>query len=270
MDMEARKLPYLNYNNTFSFESSAVIACALNTLLAPTIYPAEGPDNYTSVAHVSSFLGAFGRKLAPVSTAFPYPINVKSTSLFKSLQENGVTSLTSITPGVAVDCEKATGNYFVIKGIPENGIITEKEGREIRGLQMKDAKSCLDQFVKERYPKSVNLPRMRSTGLKITKPFPTWIVEPEALEQFSTSKAYSRGIANCWSLSSLSAAHNTTNCENILNKLLDQCAKRKSIGHKITQTLPSFNELQMEEDDFLDAVNSLDTLSTCYSSKVSE
>jgi len=222
-----------------------------------------------SLAHLSSFLGAFGRKLAPVSTSFPYPINVKSSSLFKSLQETGVASLTSITPGVTVDCERATGNYFVIKGIPENCVITEKERREIMGLQMKDAKSCLGTFVRERYPKSVNLTRMRSLGLKITEPFPTCIVESEVREQFSSSKAYSRGVANCWSMSALSAAHNTTNCENILNKLLDQCAKRKSIGHKITQTLPSFNELQMEEDDFLDAVNSLDTLSTYYS-KVSE
>ncbi len=76
---------------------------------------------------------------------------------------------------------------------------------------------------------------------------------------------FDAGIVNSWSFSSISSAQNGTKCGELIEQVLQQSSGRKSDGTKVTQTLPSANELGMDVDDFLESVNNLyEFKSSCY------
>lgn len=90
--------------------SSAVVAAALDSLTAP--YRLHKP---TFPLHdMTSLLNAFGHKMTQIGSTAPYPMNQRT--LFKALNEDGFSCLTSLTPNININLDESIGNLFVMRG----------------------------------------------------------------------------------------------------------------------------------------------------------
>lgn len=67
-----------------------------------------------------SFLNAYGHKMTAIGTAWPLSLPDRGGTLFSMLDEQGINDFVSLTPGFKLDLEKAVGNYFMIRGVPDN------------------------------------------------------------------------------------------------------------------------------------------------------
>lgn len=105
-----------------AYESSAIIALALDSLLSPCV---SSKPHLSSVGllDLASFLSAMGRKLTTVSTSFPFPLEVKKSTLFGMLNSTGLDCSRSLTPGVSVDFEGSNRNYISLRGVSPTNVI---------------------------------------------------------------------------------------------------------------------------------------------------
>lgn len=117
------KLKVLYLQAESYYESSAILATAIDTLLSPSISATPAP-NSLSIQELASFLNAMGRNMTTVSSSFPFPVEVKRSSFFETLNSSGLDSLRMLTPGVSSDFVTSNGNYFAVRGIPETAIIS--------------------------------------------------------------------------------------------------------------------------------------------------
>lgn len=101
------------------YESSAVIAAVLETLISPCV----ASESNFKMRDLASFVGAMGRKLSPVCGAIPYPLEFGKTSLFGCLNSSGLDSCRSFTPGVGCSFDMATANYYSIRGVQPSVVI---------------------------------------------------------------------------------------------------------------------------------------------------
>jgi len=70
-------------------------------------------------------LNAYGRRMTTFGLSFPLDFGDKS--LFGSLKEHGAGVVQSLSPGTGsespVEFENALGNYFVIRGVPNDKVM---------------------------------------------------------------------------------------------------------------------------------------------------
>lgn len=70
---------------------------------------------------MTSLLNAFGHKMTMIGSSFPFPTHHQS--LFKTLSDNGLTSVHSLMSNVNIDFNESLGNIFVIRGIDRDRVI---------------------------------------------------------------------------------------------------------------------------------------------------
>lgn len=73
--------------------------------------------------------------------------------------------------------------------------MTERKGLLRQHSDIKDAQSCLELYVGETFPSSINMVQSVETPLTIVQPFPVSIVDEYAKENFSSSHRYSKGLS---------------------------------------------------------------------------
>lgn len=97
--------------------SSAILAATLDSLTAP--YRLISPS--FPLHEMTSLLNAFGHKMALIGSTTPFPLNKRT--LFKALNEDGFSALTSFCPSVNIDLDKSIGNVFVMRGFSQDEVM---------------------------------------------------------------------------------------------------------------------------------------------------
>ncbi|OWF43159.1 protein misato homolog 1-like [Mizuhopecten yessoensis] len=246
------QLSHLQYKS-LDYHTSAILAATLDSVTSPYRQPA--------VLHMRDLTDTFqsiGRKMASVSTSFPYPIHEDQFLVDSLMSIGNDLPWVSLTPHV-----KNTVNPFlqstVVRGISNNiakrSVQDERSPHQFRTCQTVD--DVLQMYLRDRFPTTHSDGTVLRDPCKVVSPYPH-IFDPNVSKNgflSSTKRADFQGVESVPVMTSLQSTSDTVE---LLQTLHTEASKLNI--HKHHRYLAA----GIEEDDYVEILANFETLQHCY------
>ncbi|XP_068851461.1 protein misato homolog 1 isoform X1 [Aphelocoma coerulescens] len=247
--------PYIKYDASLNYHSSAILAAALDTLTAPyRLWSFQG-----SMMHFADSLTFSGRKAVAAWAALPLPA-LSGSSLPDTLsahQQDVPWKLLSSWREQKVSCCFA-------QSVVLRGICKEKATSSCPGQPRSPLHSCespeqvLQQYLHTQFPGAYSTSHVLQQPCDTRPPFPQFFSPLLTSRGFLLDKAQGSSSAGVESIPVLAALQSSPVLHSLLSGLCRDLRARNA------RRCSSFFTAGVEQDDFQEALEELKTLSQCY------
>ncbi|XP_048144477.1 protein misato homolog 1 isoform X1 [Corvus hawaiiensis] len=247
--------PYIKYDASLNYHSSAILAAALDTLTAPyRLWSFQG-----SMMHFADSLTFSGRKAVAAWAALPLPA-LSGSSLPDTLsahQQDVPWKLLSSWREQKVSCCFA-------QSVVLRGICKEKATSSCLGQPRSPLHSCespeqvLQQYLHTQFPGAFSTSHVLQQPCDTRPPFPQFFSPLLTSRGFLLDKAQGSSSAGVESIPVLAALQSSPVLHSLLSGLCRDLRARNA------RRCSSFFTAGVEQDDFQEALEELKTLSQCY------
>ncbi|XP_064609443.1 protein misato homolog 1-like [Liolophura sinensis] len=254
---------HLNYKPELFYHTSAVLASALDTASLP--YRLE--SNPCRLSDITHSFHHMGRRVAGLSASLPFPMPSSSTLVDTLVSRQGGLLWTGLTPGL-------TGNALpymqsvVLRGIPDARVKSGKPLQELPRIlsQCEKKEEILKLYITEMFPTTLNtemFPTTLNAGCivrepcKVGTPFPH-IFSPRVSSSGWLSDTLRSDQTGVDSVPIMTSLQNSPEAGTFLQELHGEAKKINIRKHH------QFLENGLEEDDFRESLEHIQTLFQCY------
>ncbi|XP_068851462.1 protein misato homolog 1 isoform X2 [Aphelocoma coerulescens] len=246
--------PYIKYDASLNYHSSAILAAALDTLTAPyRLWSFQG-----SMMHFADSLTFSGRKAVAAWAALPLPA-LSGSSLPDTLsahQQDVPWKLLSSWREQKVSC--CFAQSVVLRGI------CKEKATSCPGQPRSPLHSCespeqvLQQYLHTQFPGAYSTSHVLQQPCDTRPPFPQFFSPLLTSRGFLLDKAQGSSSAGVESIPVLAALQSSPVLHSLLSGLCRDLRARNA------RRCSSFFTAGVEQDDFQEALEELKTLSQCY------
>ncbi|XP_016159554.1 PREDICTED: protein misato homolog 1 isoform X3 [Ficedula albicollis] len=247
--------PYIKYEASLNYHSSAILAAALDTLTVPyRLCSSQG-----SMMHFADSLTFSGRKVVAAWAALPFPALAGSwlPDILSAQQQEMPWKLLS-------SWREQKGSCCFAQSVVLRGICQEKPSSSCLGQPQSPLHSCgsseqvLQQFLHTHFPGAFSTSHVLQQPCDTQPPFPQFFSPLLSRRGFLLDKAQAFSSAGVESIPVLAALQSCPGLHSLLSGLCQQLqappARRWS----------SSCRAGLEQDDFQEALEELRTLAQCY------
>uniref|UniRef100_A0A8C3NV58 Protein misato homolog 1 n=1 Tax=Cyanoderma ruficeps TaxID=181631 RepID=A0A8C3NV58_9PASS len=247
--------PYIKYEASLNYHSSAILAAALDTLTAPyRLWSSQG-----SMMHFADSLTFSGRKVVAAWAALPFPALSGSSlpDILSGHQQDVPWKLLSSWREQKVSCCFA-------QSVVLRGICQEKPASSCPGQPRSPLHSCespeqvLQQFLHTQFPGAFSTSHVLQQPCDTRPPFPQFFSPLLTRRGFLLDKAQGCSSGGVKSLPVLAALRSCPGLHSLLSGLCREL--RAPCGRRCS----SFFAAGVEQDDFQEALEELKSLAQCY------
>jgi len=246
-------LDHLEYKAELDYHTSAILATALDTASLP--YRKE--HNPATITDITGSFSAYGRKVSALNLSLPFPLHL-GTSVADTLMNLGERDpWQSITPGVSC----TSSPYFqscVLRGVPQ---ATKFVSSKTPSSQLLSSCSSVDDVLKlylcETYPNTFNSGCYMRDGAVTSAPFPH-IFTPNVNWQGYLSSSQRPAHLGVERVPTMTSLQSSSDIFPHINTLVESAAKFNLSKHQ------HFIEAGLEQDDWLETIQELESLANCY------
>ncbi|XP_066842004.1 protein misato homolog 1 isoform X1 [Anser cygnoides] len=248
--------PYINYDASLNYHSSAILAAALDTLTVPyRLCSSRG-----SMMHLAETLNFSGRKVAAAWASVPFPA-VYGHSLpdvLHTYQQDLPWKLLSSCREQNVSC--CFAQSVVLRGICKEGHISSCPGKQPTSPldAFETAEQILQQYLHAVFPGAFSTFHVLEQPCMTRPPYPRFFSPLLTRQGFLLDKPSSYSAAAVESIPVLTSLQSSSVLHTLLYSLYKDLQKLN------TRRWASFFSAGVEQADFHEAVEALRTLSQCY------
>ncbi|XP_066062884.1 protein misato homolog 1 isoform X2 [Chamaea fasciata] len=246
--------PYIKYEASLNYHSSAILAAALDTLTAPyRLWSSQG-----SMVHFADSLTFSGRKVVAAWAALPFPALPGSSlpDVLSAHQQDVPWKLLSSGREQKVSC--CFAQSVVLRGI------CQEKPTSCPGQPRSPLHSCespeqmLQQFLHTQFPGALSTSHVLRQPCDTRPPFPQFFSPLLTRQGFLLDKAQGYSSGGVQSIPVLAALQSSPVLHSLLSGL---CRELRAPN---VRRWSSFFAAGVEYDDFQEALEELKTLSQCY------
>ncbi|XP_010072027.1 PREDICTED: protein misato homolog 1, partial [Pterocles gutturalis] len=248
--------PYINYDASLNYHSSAILAAALDTLTAPyRLCASQG-----SMMHLADTLNFSGRKVVAAWASVPFPA-LRSSSLPDTLcayQQDVPWKLLS-------SCREQRGSRCFAQSVVLRGICKESCTSGRPGKQppsplhtCESTEQVLHHYLDTVFPGALSTSHVLEQPCSTLPPYPQFFSPLLTRQGFLLDKPPSYSSTAVESIPVLAALQSSPVLYTLLSSLYKDLRKLNM------RRLPSFFTAGVEQGDFEEALEELRTLSQCY------
>ncbi|XP_049661330.1 protein misato homolog 1 isoform X5 [Accipiter gentilis] len=248
--------PYINYDASLNYHSSAILAAVLDTLTAPyRLCSSQG-----SMMHLAETLNFSGRKVVAAWASVPFPA-LHGCSLPDTLcayQQDMPWKLLSSCREQKVSC--CFAQSVVLRGVcKESHISSCPEKQATSPLHAYEStEQILQHYLHTVFPGAFSTSHVLEQPCNTLPPYPQFFSPLLTRQGFLLDKPPSYSSAAVESIPVLAALQSSPVLHTLLYSLYKDLQKLN------TRRWPSFFSAGVEQDDFQEALQELRTLSQCY------
>ncbi|XP_030321161.1 protein misato homolog 1 isoform X2 [Calypte anna] len=248
--------PYLHYDASLNYHSSAILAAALDTLTAPyRLCSSQG-----SMLHLAETLNFSGRKVVAAWASVPFPA-LRGSSLPDILcayEQEVPWKLLSSCREQKVSC--CFAQSVVLRGICKESHLSSWQGKQPPSPlhTWESSEQILQQYLHSVFPGAFSTSHMLQQSCHTLPPYPQFFSPLLTREGFLLDKPPRYPSAAVESIPVLAALQSSAVLHTLLHSL------DKDLQKLNTRRLPSFFSAGVEHDDFQETLEELRTLSQCY------
>nr|XP_047905127.1 protein misato homolog 1 isoform X2 [Anser cygnoides] len=247
--------PYINYDASLNYHSSAILAAALDTLTVPY----RLCSSWGSMMHLAETLNFSGRKVAAAWASVPFPA-VYGHSLpdvLHTYQQDLPWKLLSSCREQNVSC--CFAQSVVLRGICKEGHISCPGKQPTSPLDaFETAEQILQQYLHAVFPGAFSTFHVLEQPCMTRPPYPRFFSPLLTRQGFLLDKPSSYSAAAVESIPVLTSLQSSSILHTLLYSLYKDLQKLN------TRRWASFFSAGVEQADFHEAVEALRTLSQCY------
>ncbi|KFQ35544.1 Protein misato 1, partial [Merops nubicus] len=247
--------PYINYDASLNYHSSAILAAALDTLTAPyRLCSSQG-----SMTHLAETLNFSGRKVVAAWASVPFPA-LQGYSLPDTLctyQQDVPWKLLSSCREKKVSC--CFAQSVVLRGICKEHSISCPGKQPTSPLHAcENTEQALQHYLHTVFPGAFSTSHVLEQPCSTLPPYPQFFSPLLTRQGFLLDKPPSYSSAGVESIPVLAALQSSPVLHTLLYSLYKDLRKLN------TRRWASFFAAGVEQDNFQDALEELRTLSQCY------
>ncbi|KAM6037836.1 protein misato homolog 1 isoform 2-T2 [Theristicus caerulescens] len=248
--------PYINYDASLNYHSSAILAAALDTLTAPyRLSSSRG-----SMMHLAETLNFSGRKVVAAWASVPFPA-LRGCSLPDTLcayQRDVPWKLLSSCREQKVSC--CFAQSVVLRGICKGSPISSRPGKPPASPlhACESSEQMLQRYLHTAFPGAFSTSHVLEQPCDTLPPYPQFFSPLLTRQGFLLDKPPSYSSAAVESIPVLAALQSSP----VLRTLL--CSLHRDLQKLNVRRWASFFSAGVEEGDFQEALEELRTLSQCY------
>lgn len=249
----ARDFPHLIYNHELQYHTSAILAASLDTMTLP--YRQDSAN--LNMSDITAAISMLGRKVAALKSSFPFPL-MEQENFADTLMSKGEGKLwQSLTPHA--DCYSPVASQScVVRGIPSDKI-KRSGGSSPRLLSgCKSVEDVLQLYLTETYPQTLSAGSVLQNPLKVVSPFPH-IFHPSVTKSGLLSATHRHSRCGVESVPVATSLESTASMGEFVSSLHAEASRFNIRRHH------HFIEAGLEEEDFTEMLQSLQSLAECYS-----
>uniref|UniRef100_A0A6J0U128 Protein misato homolog 1 n=1 Tax=Pogona vitticeps TaxID=103695 RepID=A0A6J0U128_9SAUR len=249
-------LPYLHYEASLDYHTSAILATALDTLSLPYRLQAST----LSMVHLAEALTFSGRKVAAAVAAVPFPVS------HEQLLPDALSGHQSSLPGTSLSsCGEPKGAHCFAQSVVLRGISKERQVSRIpSGAEPKSVlhmcetgQEVLARYVHTVCPTTFSTSHLLQGPCRIRPPYPQYFSPLLNKDGFLLEKP-PQTLAAVESVPVFTALQTSAILRRTLGRFYEDL-------HQVdVRRWASFFSVGVEMDDFLEALEGLRTLSHCY------
>ncbi|KFW08831.1 Protein misato 1, partial [Eurypyga helias] len=245
--------PYINYDASLNYHSSAILAAALDTLTVPyRLCASQG-----SMMHLAETLNFSGRKVVAAWASVPFPA-LRGYSLPDALgafQQDVPWQLLSSKQGGCCFAQSV-----VLRGICKESPVSSPPGKQPASpLRAREsAEQILQHYLHARFPGAFSTAHVLQQPCYTLPPYPQFFSTLLTRQGYLQDKPPSFSSAAVESIPVLAALQSSPVLHTLLHRLYKDLQKLN------TRRWASFFSAGVEQDDFQEALQELRTLSQCY------
>ncbi|KAM6229304.1 protein misato homolog 1 isoform 3-T3 [Spheniscus humboldti] len=248
--------PFINYDASLNYHSSAILAAALDTLTAPyRLCSSQG-----SMMDLAETLNFSGRKVVAAWASVPFPA-LRGYSLPDTLctyQQDVPWKLLSSCREQKVSC--CFAQSVVLRGICKESHISSCPGKQPASLlhACESTEEVLQRYLHTLFPGAFSTSHVLEQPCNTLPPYPQFFSSLLTRQGFLLDKPPSYSSAAVESIPVLAALQSSPVLHTLLYSLYKDLQKLN------TRRWASFFSAGVEQDDFQEALQELRTLSQCY------
>ncbi|KAK4807568.1 hypothetical protein QYF61_003357 [Mycteria americana] len=248
--------PYINYDASLNYHSSAILAAALDTLTAPYRLGAS----QASMMHLAETLNFSGRKVVAAWASVPFPA-LRGYSLPDTLcayQQDVPWKLLSSSREQKVTC--CFAQSVVLRGICKESHISSCPGKQPTSPlhTCESTEQILQHYLHTMFPGAFSTSHVLEQPCNTLPPYPQFFSPLLTRQGFLLDKPPSYSPAAVDSIPVLAALQSSPVLHTLLYSLY------KDVQKLNTRRWASFFSAGVEQDEFQEALQELRTLSQCY------
>uniref|UniRef100_A0A8C3Y2S5 Protein misato homolog 1 n=1 Tax=Catharus ustulatus TaxID=91951 RepID=A0A8C3Y2S5_CATUS len=249
--------PYIKYDASQNYHSSAILAAALDTLTVPY----RLCSSQASMMHFADSLTFSGRKVVAALAALPLPALAGSSlpDVLSAHQQDVPWKLLS-------SCNEQKGSCCFAQSVVLRGICQEKSSSSCQGQPKSPLHSCespeqmLQQFLHTQFPGAFSTSHVLQQPCATRPPFPQFFSPLLTRQDWGGDLALLCHPAGVESIPVLAALQSSPGLHSLLSGLCQELQEPK------VRRWSSFFTAGLEQDDFQEALEELRTLAQCYES----
>ncbi|XP_058716379.1 protein misato homolog 1 isoform X2 [Poecile atricapillus] len=246
--------PYIKYEPSLNYHSSAILAAALDTLTAPyRLCSSQG-----SMMHFADSLTFSGRKVVAAWAALPFPALPGSSlpEILSAHQQDVPWKLLSSWKEQKVSC--CFAQSVVLRGICQEKP-TSCPGQPRSPLhRCESPEEVLQQFLHTQFPGAFSTAHVLQQPCDTRPPFPQFFSPLLTRRGFLLDKAQGYSSAGVESIPVLAALQSSPGLHSLLSGLC------RELQAPSARRWSSSSTAGLEQDDFQEALEELKTLAQCY------
>ncbi|XP_042296905.1 protein misato homolog 1 [Sceloporus undulatus] len=249
-------LPYLHYDASLDYHTSAILATALDTLTVP--YRLQGSP--ISMAYLAEALNISGRKVAAAVTAIPFPVMQEQSLPDALCSQQPTMSWIPLSSNGEQGDSHCFAQSVVLRGISkEYQVSNPPSGTEPKSVlhMCETGQEVLARYLYMASPRTFSTSHLLQSPSKLLAPYPQYF-SPLLNKQGFLLEKPSHTSAGVESIPVFTALQSSAILLRTLGKLYEEL-------HQVdVRRWASFFSAGVEMDDFQEALDELRTLSQCY------
>ncbi|KAF7238611.1 hypothetical protein EYD10_14782 [Varanus komodoensis] len=249
-------LPYLQYNASLDYHTSAVLATALDTVTAPYRLQASA----VSMAHLAEALNFSGRKVAAAVASMPFPMAQGQTLPDALCSQQPAVPGSSLSSCAAQGQSRCFAQSVVLRGIGKRDQVSDSPpGTEPKSLlhMCETGQEVLTRFLHTMSPRTFSTSHLLQGPCKLLPPYPQYF-SPLLNKHGCVVEKPPRASATVESIPVFTALRSSA----VLHKALGSFYQE--LCQVDVRRWASFFSVGVEMDDFRETLDELRTLAQCY------
>ncbi|XP_065515993.1 protein misato homolog 1 isoform X1 [Lathamus discolor] len=251
--------PYLSYDASLSYHSSAILAAALDTLTVPyRLSSSQG-----SILHLAETLNFSGRKVAAAWASVPFP------ALHGSSLPDALCTHQDVPWKLLASCRERKGSSCFAQSVVLRGLGKDRPGSSSAGGQPRSplhacesTEHVLQHYLHSACPGAFSTSHVLEQPCYTPAPYPQFFSPRLSREGFLLDQAPRSSPAAVESIPVLAALRSAPVLHTLLYGLYKDLQKLN------TRRCASFFSAGVEQEDFQEALHKLRTLSQCYEAEL--
>ncbi|XP_053906628.1 protein misato homolog 1 isoform X3 [Cuculus canorus] len=247
--------PYLNYDVSLNYQSSAVLAAALDTLTVPyRLSSSQG-----SMMHLAETLNFSGRKVAAAWASLPFPARHSCSLADVLCAHRQDVPWKLLVPWRERRVRSCFAQSVVLRGIGKESHVSSSAGTQPPSLfhACESAEQTLQRYLHALFPGALSTAHVLQQPCHTLPPYPQFF-SPLLTQQGFLQDKPPPSAAAVESIPVLAALQSSPVLHTLLTSLYRDIQKLN------TRRFASFFSTGVEQDEFQEALEELRTLSQCY------